>query len=235
MDAGVVVVYFVFSIIYLKTLYEKKEIEVEQALFKVMADQSKSEIEILRKSQEQSLIYRHDLRHHINFINACISENNIENAQMYMKKICENLEASEVISYSENETINLIISSYAAKAEERKIHSEIKISAVDFEGINTTDLCSLLSNALENAINACEKAPIELRYIKLKMYSKNNKLCIDIRNTYHKEPVFENGFPISMEEGHGYGTKSMAHIIEKYNGIYQFYVKDGFFIFQATA
>jgi len=37
-----------------------------------------------------------------------------------------------------------------------------------------------------------------------------------------------------IKRGHGFGTKSMMYIVEKYNGICQFSVKDGFFIFQAT-
>jgi len=66
------------------------------------------------------------------------------------------------------------------------------------------------------------------------MFSRNNKLCIDIRNSYQKEPVFHHGLPVSKEQGHGFGTKSMAHIVEKYGGVFQFSVKDGWFIFQAT-
>ncbi len=235
MDAAVVVVYFIFSIVYLKTLYEKKEVEVEQALFKVLADQSRSEIEILRKSEEQAVIYRHDLRHHMNYLNACISENNMKDALSYIANVCEGIDNAKVIRYSENESVNLILSSYAAKTAEKKIHCEINVSTAYLGKFLVPDLCSLLSNALENAIHACEKiSDINKRFVKLRMYSKNNKLCIDIRNSYQIEPVFHQGFPVSGEQGHGFGTKSIAHIVEKYGGICQFSVKEGLFIFQAA-
>jgi hypothetical protein len=68
----------------------------------------------------------------------------------------------------------------------------------------------------------------------LRVYTKNNKLCIDLRNTYQSELTFQEGLPVSKEPGHGYGTKSMAHIVEKHGGVFQFSVKDGWFIFQAT-
>lgn len=236
MDASVVIVYFIFSIIYLKTLYEKKEVEIRQALLSVLADQSKEEIETLRRSQEQTIIYRHDLRHHMNYLNACISGNNLEEALTYISEISNGLDNAQVKRYSENESINLILSSYATKAAEKNIYCEIAISTVDFGKFSVPDLCSLLSNALENAINACKSIPeSNERWIKLRIYSKNNKLCIDIRNNYNTEPVFQQGFPISKEQGHGFGTRSMAHVVEKYNGIYQFSVKDDVFIFQATA
>lgn len=235
MDAVVVVVYFIFSIVYLKTLYEKKEVEVQQALFKVIADQSKAEIEALRKSQEQAIIYRHDLRHHLNYLYACISERNVEEALSYIAKVCEDIDNTKVIRYSENESVNLILSSYAAKAAEKKIHSEINVSTVDFGKLAVPDLCRLLSNALENAVYACESIPdSNARYIKLHIYTKNKKLCIDIRNSYQTEPVIHQGYPVSKKQGHGFGTKSMAHVVEKYGGICRFLAKDGFFIFQAT-
>lgn len=235
MDAAVVIVYFIFSVIYLKTLYEKKEVEVEQALFKVLSDQSKAEIETLRKSQEQAAIYRHDLRHHMNYLNACISENNLKGALSYISEVCKEIDSANVIRYSENESVNLILSAYVAKAEEKKISCEISISAGDFRKLAVPDLCSLLSNALENAINACKDISLnDKRFIKLHIYSKNNKLCIDIRNSCRTEPEFKHGLPVSKEQGHGFGTKSMAHVAEKYNGVYQFSAVDGVFIFQAA-
>jgi sensor histidine kinase regulating citrate/malate metabolism len=68
----------------------------------------------------------------------------------------------------------------------------------------------------------------------MKIYSKNNKLCIDLRNKYKIKPVFERGLPVTKEKEHGVGIKSMVRIVEKYNGVYQFIVKEGVFIFQAT-
>jgi len=98
-----------------------------------------------------------------------------------------------------------------------------------------TELCSLLSNALENAVKATKDIPeLEKRIIKLRTFLKNNKLCVDIRNSFHEEPQFHLGVPVAKETGHGFGTKSMIHIIEKHGGVYQFLIKDGWFIFQAT-
>ncbi len=235
MDAAVVVVYLIFSVIYLKTLYEKKQVEVEQTILKVFASQSSTEIETLRKSQKQASIYRHDLRHHLNYVNSCIASNNLNDARTYISEVCKEIDNSRVIQYSENESVNLILSTYATKAEEKNIQSEINISTTDFGKISVPDLCSLLSNAFENAIHACENiADSNQRFIKLRIYSKNRKLCIDIRNSYQTEPVFQQGFPISRGQGHGFGTKSMAYVVEKYGGICQFSAKDGVFIFQAT-
>lgn len=63
---------------------------------------------------------------------------------------------------------------------------------------------------------------------------KNNRICIQIANSYLQEPVFENEIPISHEPNHGLGTKSMISVVEKYHGVYGFFAEDGKFRFQAS-
>jgi len=235
MDAAVVVVYFIFSVIYLKTLYEKKEVEIEQALLKVVSEQSQLEIEALKKSDRQARIYRHDLRHHMIFLNTCIKENNTKNALEYIEKVYEDLDKSQTIRYSENDTVNLILSSYITKAKEKEINCDVSITTTDFSNLSAPDLCSLLSNTIENAIHASEKInDTNKRIIRIVMYTKNDKLCIDIRNSFNTEPKFYQGIPMANEKEHGFGTRSIAHVVEKYGGVYQFSVNDGWFIFQTS-
>lgn len=236
MDSAVVIVYFMFSMIYLKTLYEKKEVEVEQQVLRILAGQSKSELEALRKSQRQAAIYRHDLRHHLNYLRACLSGNDLTGALTYIAEACEEVANADAVQYFEDESMNLILSSYIAKAEEELgIKVEVSTASIDFTRFAVTDLCSLLANALENAIHACAQVPdSSKRFIAMRIYSRNSKLCVDIRNSYHAEPVFEQGLPVSREDDHGFGVKSMAHVIEKYHGVCRFSAKDGVFVFQAT-
>ena len=71
------------------------------------------------------------------------------------------------------------------------------------------------------------------RIITVKVFDKNNKLCINITNTYAVEPIFVNNTPVSDKAGHGIGVRSIISVIEKYNGVYDFFTKDGVFYFQA--
>ena len=127
------------------------------------------------------------------------------------------------------------MSAFGSKAKQSGILLTIDAKLPDSLPFSDTELCSLLSNALENAMHACERiTDSKKRIIRLCVYDKNNKLCIDIRNSYQSEPTFHQGLPVSKEQGHGFGTKSMAHVVEKHGGVFRFFVKDGWFIFQAT-
>ena len=153
----------------------------------------------------------------------------------YLHTAQSDLDTIAPIRFCENESVNLILSSFSNKAKQSEIHLTIDANLPDSYPFSNTELCSLLSNALENAIQAAEQiTDSNRRIIRLRVFSKNNKLCIDLRNRYHKEPIFYQGLPVSKDREHGFGTKSMTYIVEKNGGVCKFSVKDGWFIFQAT-
>ena len=153
----------------------------------------------------------------------------------YMKEICDDLDKIPVKKNCQDKALNLILSSYLEKATEQNIQTIVSVTATDFSRFQIPDLCSLLANALENAIHSCaEITDPNARYIRLKIYEKNHQLCINMANSYGKEPVFENDIPISHCAGHGIGVQSMISVVEKYHGIYGFFASTGEFRFQTT-
>lgn len=230
----VLIAYTLFVLIF-NMLSEKNELNNTRNIMSLQLAAATDKIEQFKISQNQAAIYHHDLRHHLIYIKSCIAQNKLQDAIQYISETYDKIDDVIVKQYSNNESINLIISAYAMKAEEKGIYNEIKVTATDFSKFSISDLCSLIANALENAILACEKIDdYNNRYIKCFIYEKNSKFCLNIQNSYYLEPIFEHGIPVTKENGHGFGTKSMVYVVEKYNGVYQFATKDKMFIFQAT-
>ena len=235
MDSFIVLFFFILSMLSLDFSNKKNEAERENLLLTTAATQAQKEIEQLSISQKQASIYRHDLRHHMTFLQNCIAENKLDQALEYIHQICTDIDNSYVIKYCKNEALNLILSSYANQAKESGIDVRISVTATDFTRFQITDLCSLFANALENAIHACEKIPTsEKRYITLKVFEKNGRICINIANNYVQNPVFENEIPTSHEANHGIGVRSMISVVEKYHGVYGFFTENKEFRFQAS-
>jgi len=227
--------YFVFVLLYYAETQKQASIQRERDMLETQFRQAQTEFASLRQMQQNAATYRHDMRHHFAFLQGLASEERIEEIKEYLRISQSDMDAITPIRFCENETVNIILSAFAAKAKQSGILLTIDAKLPDSLTFSDTELCSLLSNALENAIYACENIEnSNERYIKMRVYSKNNKLCIDIRNSYQTEPIFHKDLPISKEQGHGFGTKSMAHIVEKHGGVCKFSVKDGWFIFQAT-
>lgn len=235
MDSFIVLFFFILSMISLDFADKKSTAERENLLLTTAATQAQKEIAQLSASQKQASIYRHDLRHHMTFLQNCIAENKLDQALTYIHQICADIDNSRVIKYCENDALNLILSSYATQADAAGITLHFFVTATDFSRFQINDLCSLFANALENAIHACKKIPSpEKRFLLLKVYEKNNRICIHIANSYLQNPVFENEVPISHEPNHGIGVKSMISVVEKYHGVYGFFAENDEFRFQAS-
>jgi hypothetical protein len=228
--------YFVFALLYYNETQKQSDIQRERDLLDTQFKQAQTELAALLQLQQTSEAYRHDMRHHLAHLQRLAANDQIEGIKEYLQAAQSDMDAITPTRICENETVNLILSAFATKAKQAQVLLTMDAKLPPNLPISDTELCSLLSNALENAIHATEKIPEHNdRQIKLRLYSKNDKLCIDIRNRYLTDPIMYEGMPVSHEQGHGYGTKSMAHIVEKHGGVFQFTVKDGWFIFQATA
>ena len=212
------------------------QLEQTRNNLKLQVGQAVREIEALRTSQQQTRAYRHDLRHHLQYISACIENGRGEQAQEYIQSICSEIEASKVTTYCENEAANLIFSSFAGRAESCGVPLNIQAHIPQLISVAETDLCVLLSNALENALRACRrmKAENDPAYIEVTAREKNGHLFLQFVNPCPEGIQFENGLPVTHAEGHGIGVRSICAIVEKYKGLSDFSVQDGRFILRVS-
>lgn len=75
---------------------------------------------------------------------------------------------------------------------------------------------------MENAIHACEKLPEEKREMSIKVITTPH-FMLQISNRFDGVVEFDkDGLPISRQEGHGFGTRSIAAFCEKYGAFYEF-------------
>ena len=236
MPSTISIFYFVFLILYYNETQKQATLQREKDMLDAQFSLAQTGFASLRQLQQNAASYRHDMRHHFTLLQGLAYKEHIEEIKEYLRTAQSDIDTITPMRFCENETVNLILSAFATTATQSGIQLTIDAKLPDALPFSDTELCSLLSNALENAIQASERIPdSNKRIIRLRVYSKNTKLCIDIRNRYQTEPIFHQGLLVSKEQGHGFGTKSMAHIVEKHGGVFQFSIKDGWFIFQATS
>lgn len=201
---------------------------------KLQVAQAAREIGALRESQAQAVHYRHDLRHHLQYLLSCIENNQPERAKEYISGICVELEAQQVGRYCENEALNLILSAFGKRAEGAGIEMEVQGALPSVIPVSDSDLCVILSNALENALHACqplaqagEKCVIS---VQLRFAEKTGKFFLYVANPCKTPVRFQRGIPVSDRPGHGIGVQSICAIVERYGGGCQFFLEDGRFI-----
>ena len=198
--------------------------------------QSVREISALQESQAAARQYRHDLRHHLRYISSCIENGQDEQAQAYISEICKEIDAQKVEQYCENESVNLILSAFVGHAKSIGVAINIKGALPAHMKVSNSDLCVLLSNALENALNACQDltATGEKCTIDVHFYEWDGNFFLQVTNPCHGDIPFENGIPVSKKAGHGVGVQSICAIVKRHNGVYTFMVQDGLFIMRLS-
>lgn len=211
-------------------------LEQTQENLHLQVTQATREIASLRESERRASTYRHDLRHHMQYLAGCIENGRTEQAQAYIREVCAEIESQKVRVFCENETVNLILSAFAGRAEESGVPLRVRAEVPHFIPVAETDLCVLLSNALENALHACQRLrqtgePCD---IELVVYEKSGKFFLQVTNTCPPGVTFEKGLPVTREPGHGIGVWSICSIAERYNGMYSFSEKDGRFVLRVS-
>lgn len=211
-------------------------LEQTQGVLNLQVEQAVREIKALRDLQKKTSVYRHDLRHHMQYLSDCIENKQYERAQGYIYEICSEVEANKVKFFCENEAANLIFSAFAERAEDYGIPIKINAGIPRNISLSESDLCVLLSNALENALHACQRLMEKGTFgeIEVSAYETNEKLFLQFVNSCDREITFDKGMPVTDNPGHGIGVRSICAIVEKYNGIYNFSVKSGRFILQVV-
>ena len=102
--------------------------------------------------------------------------------------------------------------------------------------VSESDLCVLLSNALENALHAavrCREAG-QGAFIETTGHEKGKKLFLQITNSCLPDVQFREGVPVTDRTGHGLGVRSICAIVEKYKGLSDFSVQEGRFILRVS-
>lgn len=206
----------------LRTEFTKQQIQKEHDKYETHIQIQHKEFMEITQKHELLCEYRHDMRHHLLALGNILHNSDNTYAEKYVNSLMKGLEATEHISYSKNQMVNVVLSSYLTKAKEIGCVLDLSISIPEKLKIEDIDLCIVLSNALENAIHACEQEDEVNRHITIKLKFQNS-LHICIKNTCSKTVAFDkNGLPISKADTeHGIGMKSIVNTVEKYNGIMQ--------------
>lgn len=226
--------YFLFVIAYRQEYLRRIETQREQDILAGYLHRSQVEISALRKTQQDAMAYRHDMRHHLNLLGDYAARGDLEHIQSYLAQAHTDLDRITPRRFCGNEAVNLICSHFAAVAEERRIDFRADIHLPEELPLPETQLCALLSNCLENAVNAVSPLPEGGREVRLRLRLHQENLLILAENPYAGAVDFADGLPQSRTPGHGYGVRSIAAIVKNNRGQLLFTAENGRFRMQAA-
>ena len=230
MPSIISVFYFIFVIIYYADTKKQADAQRERDMLVTQLQLAKREFSTLRRLQECTAVYRHDMRHHFAFLQGLAAKGRLEEIKEYLKAAQSDIDAITPVRFCENETANLILSAFFARAEEEGVLLSVEAKLPASISLSDTEFCSLLSNSLENAIAGAAACPDQCeKTVIVRLHIHKNKLLISTDNPYAGDVKMKNGLPQTLSEGHGYGTHSIASIAEGRGGQAIFTAEGGIF------
>ena len=175
--------------------------------------------------------WRHDYRNHIQTMKVLAAEGDLDALKKYLDKLDEDLNTVDVVVKTGNKMTDAILNSKISLAKSKginviadaKVPVELKMSDID--------LCIVIGNLFDNAIEASLALPEDERLIRLYMDIKNTQLYMCLTNfTSVKKLKKQCGRYVTTKgEGHGFGLVRVDDIIERYGGYISRNSEDGAF------
>lgn len=179
---------------------------------------------------EEARQARHDIRHHFLQLSSLAEKGDLEKIKEYLSNANSKIPDYD-LHFCENQAADSVISHYAALAKRENIPFRAKADLPAHISIDQIDMCLVLSNLLENALEASLKAKSSNRRIHAEVYLHHKHLLlIQVENTFEGKIQEKNHiFQSSKRPGNGVGIQSVRHIAEKNGGDSSFTYENGVF------
>ncbi|GHU35619.1 ATPase [Clostridia bacterium] len=163
--------------------------------------------------------WRHDYHNHIQTVIATLSLNQYNEANNYLRKLDDNLTSVDTVIKTGNVMVDAILNSKISLALNKKIDVNAKAQVPNNLKISEIDLCVIIGNLIDNAMEACLKLAENERRIRIYVGIFKSYLYISVANTMSGEiKKNEAGYISSKGENHGFGLMRVDKIAEKYGG-----------------
>lgn len=175
--------------------------------------------------------WRHDYHNHLQTIKAYLQMGELEQINHYLLELEEDLDKVDTLVKSGNLMCDAILNSKLSLALDKNIRLNHTVAVPERISVSDLDLCVILGNLLDNAIEACMKVNEKDRFIRIYVSILKQQLYISITNSALEDLNFNERNYISEKRGnHGHGMKRVKLTVDKYNGYLNLQNEPGVFV-----
>jgi hypothetical protein len=205
-----------------------RQYEVEKELAKLKSEQAElleRDYTAVNRAYQVNARLFHDFHNHIGVLRQLLTREKYGEAVRYLDELQAPIQNLTATVWTGDETADYLINSKAAAAEADGIRFHVQVEFPRHTNIRSVDLCAILGNLLDNAVEAARQVPEQSdQTVSLTIRRIHQMLVIKVENSFAAAPVQENGeLKTTKTEGglHGWGLKSAQTAAEKYDGMVQ--------------
>ncbi len=164
--------------------------------------------------------WRHDYKHQIQTMKAHLFMKQYEELELYLNELDNDLSSLDTVIRTGNVRIDAILNSKLGIADSKNISVNVKAIVPVSLPFPETDLCAVIGNLLDNAIEACLKEPdTKKRFIRVYIDILKNHLYIYVANSMNNNiRKIGHTYISTKTEHHGFGIMSIDKVVKRYNG-----------------
>lgn len=211
-----------------------QSLNIELLAEKYAAKNDEVMIQMSQKNLDDMRAIRHDIKNQFAYMKLMLNSKQFDQLDKYFKSIEENI--IEPLSFIDcgNSNISAVLNLETAKANTQGIKLDTKLAVPSVLPFSDSQICSLLTNLIDNAIEACQhynqlKATIEVTIFQRQCY-----LYVSITNplgsNIDKEQILSLKTNKDDKISHGYGSRIIDRIVRRYNGQVNYSIIDGQFV-----
>lgn len=196
-----------------------------------LADMRELYYQGIRREQEQVRRLRHDMRNHLAALSGLLEQGEAGRAAEYVRSLQAASGPSGAGRFTENDTVNIVLSAKARDIREAGLEADIRVSLPEKLPVADPDLCALFGNALDNAVEAAKDAAD--KRITVRARADKGLLMLRVVNAYAgkrtEKPDGLFGTTKADQRAHGFGLRGMREIAARYGGTLEAAAQDGKF------
>lgn len=181
----------------------------------------------MNQKMEESAKLRHDFRHHLRTLMTLAGEERCEEMENYIRSITEINEGTRLGRLTDNIELDALVQYYSNLAQYAGIQFRSRLSLPKVLDFPIVDLCGLLGNLMENAVEACQRQQTGDKTIFIAGRTQDGQLEFVVDNSFDGELKTRGGkYLSSKRNGFGLGVSSVLETVERYNGVINLYADE---------
>ncbi len=197
-----------------RTLYNM----IDRRIERFQSELIEKQVREIQNMYRQVRGWRHDYRNHINNMKIQLSQENYDGLSDYLNELADDLDTVDTVIKTGNVMADAILNSKLNVAEKMNVQLNVKANVPEALPMSDVELCSVLGNMLDNAVEACGTLPEEERFMRVYIGKLKGQLYLSVQNSAGKVRK-EKGSYLSTKEGeHGYGLFRIDRVAKKYGG-----------------
>lgn len=163
--------------------------------------------------------WRHDYHNHLQTLKARLDMGQSESAREYLDRLENDLDGIRALAETGNVSVDAILNAKLSLVLKKEIELNFKAEVPQALTVSDIDLCVILGNLIDNAVESCERVEEDRRFLRLYIGVLKKQLYLSITNATAETVRKIDAAYISAKRGnHGHGLKRIDRVVEKYGG-----------------